>query len=55
MEKTGQLHAPASLPHAVKNPGTDWGAADSVWTFWRIEKSLIALPGLEPRTVQAVA
>jgi len=58
MEVIGQLHASAGLPPEKEPPvpvEQEAGSAPQpVWTF-RIRKTSLPRPGIEPRTVQPVA
>ena len=51
MKMSGQLQAPAAL-HPRKNPGTHWRAD---WVGPSTGLNSLALPGLQPRTVQLLA
>ena len=59
MEVSSKPHAPATIPQE-KNPGNHrigglGGAADSVWTFWRREKSPTGIRALRPPVRNVIA
>ena len=52
---SGEFHTPAALPREKNPVSVEWEAGWAPEPVWTVLKSLLSLPGFEPRTVQPTA